>query len=207
VCGVGFYGVDPNTGRHWATLSSAAIGNGADFFSDGDNCTIHHSIAGSASGEGGSVELTEATYPLLIENYELVQDSGGAGEKRGGLGSRLQIRLLAPATLFAFIEKAKSPHWGIDGGKDGLGNSLVIKPTDDTEIEMLKTSGMQLQEGYRVIATAGGGGGYGNALERDVEKVRRDVVNGYISVESAREDYGVVIDPETLEADGVATQR
>ena len=207
VCGVGFYGVDPNTGRHWATLSSAAIGNGADFFSDGDNCTIHHSIAGSASGEGGSVELTEATYPLLIENYELVQDSGGAGEKRGGLGSRLQIRLLAPATLFAFIEKAKSPHWGINGGKDGLGNSLVIKPTDDTEIEMLKTSGMQLQEGYRVIATAGGGGGYGNALERDVEKVRRDVVNGYVSLESAREDYGVVIDPETLEADGVATQR
>jgi N-methylhydantoinase B len=206
VCGVGFFGLDPNTGKHWATLSSAAIGNGADFFADGDNGRAHHSLGGSGDS-GGSMELTEATFPMLIESYELVPDGGGAGKHRGGLGSRMQIRILSPATLFAFIEKAKSPHWGIDGGKAGQGNSLTIKSVDRPGIEVLKTSGVPLAEGYRVIATAGGGGGYGEPRERDAARVRRDVINGYVSVAGARRDYGVVIDPETFEIDDIATQK
>jgi N-methylhydantoinase B len=152
------------------------------------------------------MELTESTFPLFIESYQLVQDSGGAGKYRGGLGSRLQIRLRSPATLFTFIEKGKAPHWGIDGGKEGLRNYSVIRPQGEEEFEVLKTSGMQLAEGCRVIATAGGGGGYGNPLEREVERVRDDVINGYVSVECAREDYGVVIDPETFEIDMTATR-
>jgi N-methylhydantoinase B len=207
VCGIGFFGVDPGTGRHWATLSSAAIGNGADFASDGDNGTVHHSIAGAGNAQGGSIELTEATFPLLIESYQLVPDSGGAGKYRGGLGSRLQIRLISPATLFAFIEKGKSPHWGVDGGKAGLGNSSVVQTNDGNEFEVLKTSGRQLEAGCRVVATAGGGGGYGDPLERDSEKVLRDVVNGYVSVEQARHEYGVVIDPQSFEIDAAATKR
>ncbi len=207
VCGVGFFGVEPETGRQWATLSSASIGNGADFYSDGDNCTAHHSIAGAGGGQGGSIELTESSFPLRVEKYEVVQDSGGAGQHRGGLGSRLQIRLLSPATLFTFIEKGKAPHWGINGGKEGLRNYSVIKPEGEEGIEVLKTSGMQLDEGCTVMATAGGGGGYGDPLQRDAEEVQRDVINGYISVESAREDYGVVIDPQSFEIDQKATQR
>jgi N-methylhydantoinase B len=208
VCGNGFFGIDPKTGRHWTTLASAAIGNGADFSSDGDNCTSHHSIAGGGgSGQGGSIELMEATYPLFIEKYELVQDSGGAGKYRGGLGSSQQIRLLAPATVFSFIEKAKSPHWGIDGGKAGLKNYALIRSKEKGEFEILKTSGMQLAEGDIEVATAGGGGGYGNPLERDPEAVRWDVINGFVSVEHARQDYGVVIDPKTFEIDAEATQR
>ncbi len=206
VCGLGFFGVAPETGKHWATLSSAAIGNGADYASDGDNCTSHHSIAGAGGGSGSSIELTEATYPLLIESYQLVPDSGGAGKYRGGLGSRMQIRLLSPATLFAFVEKANSPHWGIDGGKAGLRNYSIVQPENGKEFEVLKTSGTQLEAGCRVIAIAGGGGGYGKPWERDIEKVRMDVIDGYISVTSAREDYGVVIDPEKLEVDVIATQ-
>jgi N-methylhydantoinase B len=58
-----------------------------------------------------------------------------------------------------------------------------------------------------VIVTAGGGGGYGNPLERDIEEVGRDVINGYISVEQARQDYGVVIAPDTFEIDAEATQK
>ncbi len=207
VCGVGFFGVDHDTGRHWATLSSAAIGNGADFASDGDNGTAHHSIAGGGGSQGGSMELTEATYPMVVESYQLVRDSGGAGKYRGGLGSRLQIRLLSTATIFAFIEKARAPHWGIDGGKEGLGNSLAIQPKDKKAFEVLKTSGMQLAEGTLVTATAGGGGGYGNPLERDIGAVRRDVNNGYVSVERARQDYGVVIDPQSSEVDVAATKK
>lgn len=208
VCGNGFFGIDPKTGRHWTTLASAAIGNGADFASDGDNCTSHHSIAGGGgSGQGGSIELMESMFPLFIERYELVQDSGGAGKYRGGLGSSQQIRLLAPATVFSFIEKAKSPHWGIDGGKAGLRNYAFIKSKERGEFEVLKTSGMQLAEGDIEITTAGGGGGYGNPLERDPEAVLWDVINGYVSVEHASQDYGVVIDRQTFEIDTEATQR
>jgi N-methylhydantoinase B len=206
VCGIGFFGIDPGTGKHWATLSSAAIGNGADLYADGDNGTAHHSIAGGGGGQGDSVELTESSFPLMIEKYELVQDSGGAGKHRGGLGSRLQIRLLSPATLFAFIEKAKAPHWGIDGGKEGLRNYAVIEPGGKREFEVLKTSGMPLAESTVVKATAGGGGGYGNPRERDIKQVRQDVINGYVSVASARQDYGVVIDPDTFEVDDRATE-
>jgi N-methylhydantoinase B len=207
VCGVGFFGLDPNTGKHWATLSSPSIGNGADFFADGDNGTVHHSLGGAGGDAGESIELSEATFPMLFESYELVPDSGGAGKHRGGLGSRMQIQILSPATLFAFIEKAKSPHWGIDGGKAGLGNSLTIKPVDRPGIEALKTSGVPLAEGYRVIATAGGGGGYGEPRERDAARVHRDVINGYVSPAGARRDYGVVIDPEAFEIDATATQK
>ncbi len=57
-----------------------------------------------------------------------------------------------------------------------------------------------------MVATAGGGGGYGNPLERDIEEVRRDVINGYVSVEQARHDYGAVIDPQSFEVDATATQ-
>jgi N-methylhydantoinase B len=207
VCGIGFFGINPDTGKHWATLSSAAIGNGADFYSDGDNCTAHHSIAGAGGGQRDSMELTESSFPLIIEEYGLVQDSGGVGKHRGGLGSRLQIRLLSPATLFAFIEKGKSPHWGINGGKEGLRNYAIIKPKGKREFEVLKTSGMQLAEGCRVVATAGGGGGYGNPLERDIKEVRQDVINGYVSVERTRYDYGVAIDPQSFEVDDMATQK
>jgi N-methylhydantoinase B len=207
VCGIGFFGTDPSSARHWATLSSAAIGNGADFYSDGDNCTVHHSIAGGGGGQRDSLELTESTFPLFIESYQLVTDSGGAGKHRGGLGSQLQIRLLSPATLFAFIEKARAPHWGIDGGKEGLRNYAVIKPEGRKEFEVLKTSGMPLAADCRVIATAGGGGGYGSPLDRDIEAVRRDVINGYVSTERARQDYGVVIDPQSFEVDAAATKK
>ena len=113
---------------------------------------------------------------------------------------------LSPATLFAFIEKGKAPHWGIDGGGEGMRNYAVIKPEGKEAFEILKTSGMQLAENCRVIATAGGGGGYGNPLERDIEAVRRDVINGYVSPEKARQDYGVVIDPQTSEVDEKATR-
>ena len=206
VCGMGYFGINPDTGRHWATLSSAAIGNGADYYSDGDNCTSHHSIAGAGGGRGGSIELTESTFPLMVEQYELIQDSGGAGKHRGGLGSSLQIKLLSPATLFAFVEKGKSPHWGVDGGKEGLRNYSIIKPENEAEYEILKTSGKPLEKGCRVTAVAGGGGGYGNPRERNIEDVRQDVINGYVSIEQARQDYGVVIDPKSLEVDNKATE-
>ena len=110
---------------------------------------MHHSCAG---GQNIPTEVLESTFPLFVEKVELIQDSGGAGKHRGGLGSRLQIRLLAPATFYSFIEKAKTPHWGIDGGKEGLRNYALIKSKGKGEFEILKTSGVQLTEGDRAVS-------------------------------------------------------
>jgi N-methylhydantoinase B len=83
----------------------------------------------------------------------------------------------------------------------------VIEPEGQKTYEILKTSGTQLAAGTVVSATAGGGGGYGKPADRLVDKVRQDVINGYVSVESAHRDYGVVIDPVTFALDEEATQK
>ena len=117
----------------------------------------------------------------------------------------LHVSLPVPATFFSFIERAKAPHWGIDGGKEGLRNYALVRSQEKGEFEVLKTTGIELDKGDSVITIAGGGGGYGDPLERDVEAVREDVINGYVSVGQARLDYGVVIDPCTLGIDVKAT--
>ncbi len=203
VCGGGFYGLDPKTGKQWATLSSPAIGQGGDHFGDGDSFSGHHSIGG---GAGANFEMFEASFPLFIESFELIRDSGGPGKHRGGLGMQLNVRVLQPATLFRFIEKSRAEHFGLDGGKPGLRNYALLQSADKGDLEVLKIAGLELQPGDRVVATGGGGGGYGNPAERSPEAVLKDVINGYVSIESARLDYRVVIDPCTLQIDSPATQ-
>ena len=204
VVGEGFFGVDQKTGKYWGTITPSIIGQGADLFSDGDSYVMFHAAGGSQNVPS---EILESTFPLFVEKVELIQDSGGAGKQRGGLGSRLQLRLQAPATFYSFIEKGKTPHWGFDGGKAGLRNYAMVRSKEKGEFEILKTSGVELAEGDRVIVTAGGGGGYGDPLERDIEEVRWDVINGYVSVEHARLDYGVVIAPDTFEIDARGTEQ
>ena len=204
VIGDGFFGVDPRTGKYWGTITPAIIGHGADRYSDGDSYLMFHSAGAS---QNIPTEILEATFPLFVEKSELIQDSGGAGRHRGGLANRLQIRLLAPATFYSFIEKGKSPHWGFDSGKDGLRNYAQIEPEEKGSYEVLKTSGIALQTSDKVTVVAGGGGGYGSPLQRATQNVVEDVINGYISIQKAREDYGVVINSQTMEVDLNATQK
>ena len=203
-CGIGYYGVDPETGKHWMTLVPCVIGQGADLFSDGENFLHPHDIS---SAKNAPTEVLESVFPIIVDKVEFIQDSGGAGKHRGGVGSATHIRLPAPTTFFSFIEKSKTPHWGLDGGKEGLRNYALVRSKDKGEFEVLKTPGIKLGEGDSVIATAGGGGGYGNPLEREPEVIREDVINGYVSVEHAKQDYGVVIDPRTFDIDVEATNR
>jgi N-methylhydantoinase B len=200
VIGQGFFGLEPGTGKYWATLTPCVVGAGADHQSDGDSYLL-------GSSQNIPTEILESTFPLLVEKSELISDSGGAGKFMGGPASRLQLRLLVPATYYAFIEKGKSPHWGCDGGKDGLRNYALVQSREKGEFEVLKTSGVPLAENDRVIVIAGGGGGYGNPRERHPEVVRRDVINGYVSIEAARRDYGVIIDQSTFEIDAGATEK
>jgi N-methylhydantoinase B len=201
VIGAGFFGVDPATRNYWGTILPSIIGHGADYVSDGDNYLMFHPAGAS---KNIPTEIMESTFPLFVEKVELVRDSGGAGKHRGGLASWIQVRVLAPATFYCFIEKGKSPHWGFDGGKDGLRNYALIQSKDKGEYEALKAS-IALSRDDRVTVTAGGGGGYGNPFERDIESVSSDVFNGYVSLDQARNDYGVVLDQRTMEVDKIAT--
>ena len=193
VVGQGFVGVDPGTGKYWGTLTPCIIGQGGDHFEDGANY-LYPLAAGACKNT--PTEILESSYPLMVESVELITDSGGPGKHRGGLGSKTTFCLSAPATFFSFIEKGKTPHWGLFGGKDGLRNVALVQSKAKGEFEVLKHPGVELQAGDRVAVTAGGGGGYGDPLDRNPEAVRLDVIRQYVSRKSAEEDYCVVLGPD-----------
>jgi N-methylhydantoinase B len=202
-CLQGFYGKNITTGEYWGTIIPANIGQGADYYADGENYLFHHA---GGSPKNTPIEVIESLYPLFVDKAELIPDSGGAGRRRGGVGFNIVYHPLQPATFYSMIEKAETPRWGINGGKEGLRNNLHISSKERGEIRILKTSGIDLTEGDGVKAIAGGGCGYGNPLEREPEMVRDDVINGYVSVQGAAEEYGVIINPDSFNIDVKATR-
>ncbi len=148
----------------------------------------------------------ETKAPLLIERYGLPQDSGGAGEHPGGLGVSRKYRFLSEASALTLIKKTKPRPWGMAGGQTGENCHVILRPGTDQE----QTTGMAYEAmapGEVLVNCSGGGegGGWGNPLKRDPEKVLNDVRNEYISLTSAERDYGVVIDPGTLPLPPAAT--
>jgi N-methylhydantoinase B len=135
------------------------------------------------------VEATEAITPLVIWRKELRQDSGGAGQYRGGLGQIMEVSSREDAAfgLFAGFERVKFPARGRNGGSPGQLGSVSLK--SGTE---LKPKGLQVvPPGERLVIEMPGGGGMGPATERDPEAVRRDVRLGYLSAEAAKREYGI----------------
>jgi N-methylhydantoinase B/oxoprolinase/acetone carboxylase alpha subunit len=141
------------------------------------------------------IELQESMYPYRVEEFRLRQDSGGPGMWRGGLGFDKQYILLAPCELWANFDRIGCPPWGVQGAKAGKSGQVLIFKNGKTEPELLyKTENCPLQTGDRVRMSTGGGGGYGDPRLRPVELVRRDVIRGFVSRDSARDDYGVLFD-------------
>ncbi|MCL5959928.1 MAG: hydantoinase B/oxoprolinase family protein [Chloroflexi bacterium] len=162
------------------------------------------------------VEIFESKYPWLYEAYELVSDSGGPGRRRGGLGVRYLMRLLAgEARLNLLADRYRRSPYGLFGGlppkpnQCGHWNDFRIKLKGTNEylhttelfgtLVPSKFAVKVIHEGDIVDYATTGGGGYGEPLERELEMVVEDVRNEYVSVESAWEYYGAVIDPVTLE--------
>jgi N-methylhydantoinase B len=142
---------------------------------------------------------------MIVERYELIQDSGGAGTFRGGLGVRRDYRYQANGRTISIIERCTSPHWGIAGGKPGLRNIGVIESSIHGTIEIMKTPDMPMAKGDLLSIRAGGGGGWGDPFLRDPEAVLSDVIDGYVSLEAARSEYGVAIDLTNKQVDAAAT--
>ncbi len=197
-------GIERSTGRNFIFYDLVMGGTGARPTKDGIEA-----MSAPFNAANIPVEVQEANTPLLVERIELIPDSGGAGKYRGGLGLRKDIRVFGDQIrLVNLTDRCRFAPFGLfGGGKGKVGRTLVQKDGSETTVHSKSTT--RLVEENVISFQVSGGGGYGNARERDVEAVRRDVLRGCVSIEGARRDYGVVIDPSTKMVDlsGTATAR
>ncbi len=181
---------DGETGRGDYGGGVEAVGMGATFNRDGENALLHHCESGCCNIPN---EVEESRVPLLVERYQLREDSGGAGKFRGGVGVVKEYHALGPTTAISIAERTEaSMTTGIDGGKGGLLNEITYFPGTPKELKRGKHK-VELQAGDRVLIRSGGGAGWGNPLDRDPQAVLADVLAGYVSRAAAERDYGVVV--------------
>jgi N-methylhydantoinase B len=184
VAGHGLTGVGDKAGTQFMVMSFHSGGAGARPHQDGLSATPFPSGVRNVP-----VEATEAITPLVIWRKELRQDSGGAGQYRGGLGQVMEVSSREDAAfgIFAGFERVKFPARGRNGGGPGERGAVSLKSGAE-----LKPKGLQVvPPGERLLIEMPGGGGMGLARDRDPEAVMRDVRLGYLSAEAAKRDYGV----------------
>jgi N-methylhydantoinase B len=198
-----FYG-KRNDGRPWHSVIIRGGGMGASSVSDGNYVYIF-----PANGANTPIEIFESDTPLLVETRELLADSGGPGRMKGGIGQREVFRVpddkyapLPPVNLGIQAGRHIHPPKGLFGGNPGAKAQFLVNGVPGDSFGLT-----QLKPGDVVTIDAAGGGGYGNPLEREPERVEDDVIEGYVSLEKAREEYGVIINPKTLTLDEEATRK
>jgi N-methylhydantoinase B len=192
---------DPKTQRPSFFAMDTGMGLGAKKGADGASALVNEVGAGV---EITPAELMEARYPVLRHRFELVTDSGGAGEFRGGLGVAVEYEFLGKGVGMCTSDSLTP--WGLDGGLGPAeGNKVIVYPGTDRELRLGKDSDFPLSAGDREISITAGGGGYGYPWRRELDKVLWDVKNEYVSRDAAESLYGVVIgadgkvDPEATE--------
>lgn len=194
-------GEDPQSGSPFVFYDLFVGGLGAHSAGDGTEA-----IGPVFGFEALPIEVIEASYPVRIERMEMMPDSGGAGRYRGGCGIRRDIRVFASkARLNNLTERQRFAPWGLFGGLSGKVGRTLLNPGADEEVLHAKGS-YELKAGDLLRFELAGAGGYGDPFDRSEESVRRDVIEGYVTLESARSVYGVVLDPATLELDSRATE-
>lgn len=156
-----------------------------------------------------SVELIESLNPLRTTYATLRRDSGGPGRFRGGLGLVRKVEILSKeASLSVVTDRSVIPPFGVFKGRSGFAQYWsVIRNGVEKPIPFAgKASNLKLKRGDIVHCLTAGGGGYGDPLERDPDRVRQDVIDGYVSIQAAREAYGVVLNKKDLSLDIKATR-
>ena len=152
-------------------------------------------------------EYLETYFPIVIERYASICDSGGAGKHRGGNGVEKIYRILEPGEVSIHDDRHQSQPWGILGGKPGACSAKWLIQGDSGRKPLpSKVDHVEVYPGDKIIFQTAGAGGWGDPLERDNEAVRKDVVRRLISIEVAQEAYGVVLDPATFQADTKETE-
>jgi N-methylhydantoinase B len=183
-------GPDPrHGGRPWLDLEPTVGGWGGWRGSDGESGLINN-VNGSLKDL--TIEVLETKYPMRLTEYRFRTDSGGPGRWRGGNGIVREYTLdCDDAIMSLWFERSKTPGWGLFGGRDATPPIVVVNPGREDERRLLKASAIPLKKGDVVRTMTGGGGGFGDPRERDPEAVRRDLRDGMVSPDTAREVYGV----------------
>jgi N-methylhydantoinase B len=198
-----FFGNAPRTNQPFVTQSIEGGGWGGRPTGDGQSASV--SVC-QGDVRNAPIEKMELRWPILVRRRELRPDSGGAGQFRGGMGVETEVEgLVEGHWSLTDMGRQAYPPWGIEGGKPGATSASLMKlPTEDAFQPVNVVRHLVPARTAAIIATAGGGG-WGDPLRRDPKLVRQDVLDGYVTIHSAARDYGVVIDPQTLEIDAAAT--
>ncbi len=183
-----------NEDRQFLIRDVMGAGSGARPYADGDDC-----VTANVRGRNMPCEFFETFYPVRVERLALRPDSGGPGQFRGGLGYLKEIRFLADGFIMVADDRMLLQPFGAAGGEAGAGSLYTLNPATDGELPIPnKTDFVPIKKGDLLRILTPGGGGWGDPLDREPEEVLQDVKLGRVSLDSARGDYGVVIDPESM---------
>ena len=203
-------GTDPRTGAKFTDHS-------AEVYAGWCNAAKGMDAWGAQNASFGNLwkataEINESLYPHIQWCRDYRTDSGGPGQWRGLCGSHYQKEVLTDAKVYTYVVGMKYPMPGICGGKAGAPNRMVIRYGSDDPFVVAHTADwVPIAPGQRILYDYGGGGGWGDPLDREPQAVLDDVLDEYVSVEGAERDYGVVLSGSlealTLAVDDAATKR
>lgn len=182
-----FGGIDYRTGDRFVSYESVKGGFGARPVKDGINA-----VASTVSNMSNTpIEILEMSFPLRVEEYSLVPDSGGAGRYRGGLGVRRVWRVLEKqAHASVCCERTVTPPFGLDGGQPGAPAKIELVAPRTNARKLTSKGGFLAPAGSLVVMEAPGSGGYGPPAERDRAALAEDLRDGYVTPAAARREYG-----------------
>jgi N-methylhydantoinase B len=184
---VTFGGTDYRTDERYVSYESVKGGFGARPVKDGINA-----VASTVSNMMNTpIEIIEMSFPLRVEEYALVPDSGGAGKWRGGLGVRRVWRVLErQAHAAVCCERTVTPPFGLAGGSPGAPARLELIPPQGNARKLNSKGGFIAPAGSLLVLQAPGSGGYGPPAERDAARLSEDLLDGYVTASAARRGYG-----------------
>ena len=195
ICNMGCGGQDPRTGRYYTFMETVCGGYGGRHGKDGIDAVQPH----IQNTENSAIEETEHQYPIRILRYELLTDSDGAGQYRGGLGVRRDWQFYDhDATVTVFADMCKARPWGLAGGLPGAASRYVVNP-DGCAAEQPSKTTLHLSANDVISYRTPGGGGFGDPRSRDPQAVLADVWNGKVSKQRARNVYAVVIEDDQVD--------
>ncbi len=189
ICGTLFGGIHPDTGRPYAVIEPELGGWGGSPRGDG--------MPGQFSAFHGETyncpaEVAEARYGVTVDYLSFHDEDGGAGLHRGGKGVRIDYRIRSDnAWLTVAYTRDKVPPWPLKGGQPGSSNHVIIRRADGTQERHAVVSGLTLNKDDVIQIMTATGAGWGDPMERDLELVKEDLKNGYITLEQANKYYGL----------------
>ena len=196
-------GYDTASGEFTLCIEGLSVGFGARTYADGLDAVYY------VAQKNYPIEFAEMEFGVQIEGFGIHVDSGGPGRYRGGCGTVRDVRVLSDeATLGVRLDNCRYPAFGVNGGKSGRPGKVIVNPGQASERELKPMSdGHTLRGGDILRIVTPGGGGWGPPTERPAQAVLSDVLDGFVSASSARDDYGVVLTGDGSAVDEEQTRK